>query len=94
MSSNMACSGILTGLLALGAGTLAAGLIVADQVFERAASLSTPRPPLLTVVGGGAATLLFGLIGAWAALSRPRRRALLAQILDTWLARSTDIRGA
>jgi putative ABC transport system permease protein len=59
--------GVLTGLLALAAGTLGAWLVVkyvfqVDLVFSASAALTT-------VVGGGAATLAFGLIAAWAALS-------------------------
>jgi putative ABC transport system permease protein len=59
--------GIITGLIALAAGTLGAWLVVkyvfdVDLVFDAGAAL-------LTVVGGGAATLLFGLGAAWAALS-------------------------
>ena len=59
--------GLLTGLLALGAGTLAASTI-ARQLFELPFAFDWGAA-LLTVVGGGTATLLFGLIGAWAALS-------------------------
>ncbi|MBS0275553.1 MAG: FtsX-like permease family protein, partial [Proteobacteria bacterium] len=59
--------GIITGAVALAAGTLGAWLVVkyvfeADLAFDAGAAL-------LTVVGGGAATLLFGLGAAWAALS-------------------------
>jgi putative ABC transport system permease protein len=66
--------GALTGIIALGAGTLAAWLIVkrvfdVPFVFDWCAAL-------LTVVGGGAATLIFGLIAAWSALSA-RPSALL-----------------
>jgi len=69
--------GIVTGIVALGAGTLAA-LVAAKQilnvgfVFDGAAIL-------MTVVGGGAATLLFGLVGAVAAL-RARPAARLRQM--------------
>ncbi|MEI9994089.1 MAG: FtsX-like permease family protein [Rhizomicrobium sp.] len=66
-------TGLLTGLLALGAGTLAAA-VICEQVlgvpliFDAAAAL-------LTVAGGGAATLLFGLAGAWTALAaRPAQQ--------------------
>jgi putative ABC transport system permease protein len=59
--------GILTGFLALGAGTLAAA-IVADQVFDVPFAFDLAAA-LFTVIGGGAATLLFGLIAAWAALA-------------------------
>jgi putative ABC transport system permease protein len=60
-------TGILTGLLALGTGTLAAGIICREVlnvplVFNFGVALTT-------VVGGGAATLLFGLLGALSALS-------------------------
>ncbi len=65
--------GVTTGIIALGAGSLAA-LIAARQilninfVFDGSAAL-------MTVVGGGAATLLFGLLGALAALrARPAAR--------------------
>ncbi|HSM94667.1 MAG TPA: FtsX-like permease family protein, partial [Rhizomicrobium sp.] len=59
--------GVITGAIALAAGTLGAWLVVkyvfdVELVFDAGAAL-------LTVVGGGAATLLFGLIAAWAALS-------------------------
>jgi putative ABC transport system permease protein len=59
--------GVLTGLLALAAGTLGAWLVVkyvfdVELVFSLSAALAT-------VVGGGIATLAFGLIAAWAALS-------------------------
>lgn len=69
--------GVLTGLMALGAGTLAASTI-ATQVFELPFVFDT-RAALLTVMGGGAATLLFGLIGAWAAL-RSKPAALLREL--------------
>ena len=59
--------GLLTGALALGAGTLAARLI-ATELLE-VSFVFDYRAALLTVLGGGAATLLFGLLGAWAALS-------------------------
>jgi len=62
--------GVLTGLMALGAGTLAASTI-ATQVFELPFVFDMGAA-LLTVIGGGVATLLFGLIGAWTALrSKP-----------------------
>jgi putative ABC transport system permease protein len=59
--------GIITGAIALAAGTLGAWLVTkyvfeVDLVFDTGAAL-------LTIVGGGAATLLFGLGAAWAALS-------------------------
>jgi putative ABC transport system permease protein len=60
-------TGLLTGVLALGAGTLAATLICREvldvpMVFDAGVAS-------LTVVGGGAATLIFGLAGAISALS-------------------------
>ncbi|HEY8949567.1 MAG TPA: FtsX-like permease family protein [Rhizomicrobium sp.] len=59
--------GVITGAIALAAGTLGAWLVVkyvfdVDLVFDAGAAL-------LTVAGGGTATLLFGLGAAWAALS-------------------------
>ena len=60
-------TGILTGLLAFGAGTLAAD-IICEQILEVPLSFDA-GVALLTVLGGGAATLLFGLAGAWTALS-------------------------
>jgi putative ABC transport system permease protein len=59
--------GVLTGLLALAAGTLGAWLVV-KYVFDVGLVFSTAAA-LTTVVGGGAATLAFGLVAAWAALS-------------------------
>ena len=65
--------GIATGIIALGAGTLAASLI-ARQILDTAFVFDA-QAALWTVVGGGAATLLFGLFGAIAALnSRPANR--------------------
>jgi putative ABC transport system permease protein len=65
--------GAATGIIALGAGTLAAWVIAAsilDVPFAFDA-----QAVLLTVVGGAAATLVFGLLGAVGALgSRPARR--------------------
>jgi putative ABC transport system permease protein len=60
-------TGVLTGLLALGTGTLAAeiicrGVLNVPLVFNLGVALTT-------VIGGGAATLLFGLLGALSALS-------------------------
>jgi putative ABC transport system permease protein len=66
--------GVLTGTLALGAGTLGAWLTV-KYVFDVPFTFDT-NAALLTVVGGGAATLAFGLIAAWAALAA-RPAALL-----------------
>jgi putative ABC transport system permease protein len=60
-------TGILTGMLALGTGTLAAGLIC-RQVLQVPLTFDA-GVALLTVLGGGAATLLFGLAGALSALS-------------------------
>jgi putative ABC transport system permease protein len=59
--------GAITGALALGAGTLAAWL-VARNVFE-VPFVFDLRAALVTVLGGGAATLLFGLAAAWKVLS-------------------------
>ncbi|MEO8301434.1 MAG: FtsX-like permease family protein [Rhizomicrobium sp.] len=65
--------GAATGLLALAAGTLAAWIIayaVLDVPFTFDA-----QAVIVTVAGGGAATLLFGLLGGLGALSvRPARR--------------------
>jgi putative ABC transport system permease protein len=59
--------GALAGLIALAAGTAAAAA-VAREVFD-VALVFDARAVLLTVVGGGAATLAFGLASALAALS-------------------------
>ncbi|HEY1707796.1 MAG TPA: FtsX-like permease family protein [Rhizomicrobium sp.] len=59
--------GFVTGVLALGVGTLAASL-VANQVLE-VPLVFDAGAALLTVGGGMLATLVFGLIGAWAALA-------------------------
>lgn len=65
--------GIATGIIALIAGTFAARLI-AGQILQTAFVFDV-RAILWTVVGGGAATLLFGLVGAIAALNaRPAAR--------------------
>ena len=65
--------GVATGILALGAGTLAAAL-AAEQVLNVGFTFDA-QAILLTVAGGGAATLIFGLIGALAALrARPAAR--------------------
>jgi putative ABC transport system permease protein len=65
--------GAATGLIALACGSLAAWVIAAtvlDVPFTFDA-----QAVLVTVLGGGAATLLFGLLGALSALSvRPARR--------------------
>ena len=60
-------TGLLTGLIAFGAGALAAD-IICQQVLEVNPTFDAGAA-LLTVLGGGGATLLFGLIGAWAALA-------------------------
>ncbi len=67
-------TGVLTGMLALGAGTLAAGL-VCREILQVPLSFDA-GVAMLTVLGGGGATLLFGLIGAISALSA-RPAALL-----------------
>jgi len=59
--------GILTGILALGVGTFAADLIC-REVLEVSLNFDF-GVAALTVLGGGAATLVFGLAGAWTALS-------------------------
>jgi putative ABC transport system permease protein len=59
--------GIVTGVIALGAGTLAASTI-ASQVFELPFAFDA-RIALITVGGGGTAALAFGLVAAWAALA-------------------------
>jgi putative ABC transport system permease protein len=65
--------GIATGIIALGAGTLAASLI-ARQILDTSFVFDA-HAALWTVAGGGAATLLFGLFGAIAALNaRPAQR--------------------
>jgi putative ABC transport system permease protein len=65
--------GTLAGLIALAAGS-AAAYEVAHQVFNVAAVFDL-RAVLLTVVGGGLATLAFGLLSAVGALSaRPAAR--------------------
>ncbi len=65
--------GLVTGVLALGAGTLAA-CIIARQVFG-VPLVFDPLMAVLTVLGGGAATLAMGLVGAWMVLAtRPAGR--------------------
>ena len=59
--------GVLTGCLALAAGTFAAAE-VADRVFHVPFAFDASTA-FLTIVGGGAATLIFGLVAAWAALA-------------------------
>ena len=65
--------GAATGVIALLAGTLA-GWAIAWGVLDVPFAFDG-RAVLITVLGGGAATLLFGLLGAIGALSvRPARR--------------------
>jgi len=59
--------GVMTGIIALGAGTLGAWL-VARNVFD-VAFVFDLRAGAITVGVGAIATLAFGLIAAWAALS-------------------------
>jgi putative ABC transport system permease protein len=64
--------GLATGVIALAAGTLAAWVTAA--FFLDVPFTFDARAVLFTVLGGGAVTLLFGLLGAIAALSaRPAR---------------------
>jgi len=60
-------AGVLTGLVALAAGTLAAAAI-ADQVFNVPFAFDAAAA-FFTIAGGGAATLVFGLAAAFAALA-------------------------
>ena len=65
--------GAATGVLALLAGTLAAW-IIAKTILEVPFTFDG-QAVIVTVAGGGAATLLFGLLGGLGALSvRPARR--------------------
>ena len=65
--------GAATGVIALAAGTLA-GWSIAWGVLDVPFAFDA-RAVVITVLGGGAATLLFGLLGAVSALSvRPARR--------------------
>jgi putative ABC transport system permease protein len=65
--------GAATGVIALVAGTLA-GWVIAYAILEVPFTFDM-RAVLVTVAGGGLATLLFGLLGALGALSvRPARR--------------------
>lgn len=65
--------GVATGIIALFAGSLAAE-VIADQLLN-APFVFDASAVLWTVVGGGGATLLFGLLGAIAALNaRPAAR--------------------
>jgi putative ABC transport system permease protein len=59
--------GLVTGILALGAGTFAAS-IVTEQIFD-VPFVFDPQAALLTIIGGGAITLAMGLIGSWVALA-------------------------
>ena len=60
--------GLLTGVLALAVGHLAPRRSSAEQVLDVPLNFDF-GVAALTVLGGGAATLLFGLAGAWTALS-------------------------
>jgi len=65
--------GVATGIIALGAGTLA-GWVVAHSILEVPFTFDG-QAVLVTVAGGALATLVFGLLGALAALrTRPARR--------------------
>jgi putative ABC transport system permease protein len=65
--------GAATGVIALAAGTLAAW-VIAFSILDVPFTFDG-RAVIMTVAGGGAATLLFGLLGALGALSaRPARR--------------------
>jgi putative ABC transport system permease protein len=59
--------GIVTGVIALAAGAFAAATVARD-VLDVGFAFDV-KAALLTVLGGGAATLIFGLVGAWAALA-------------------------
>jgi putative ABC transport system permease protein len=59
--------GLVTGGLALGSGSLAASLI-SEHVFHEPMTFDLGAA-LLTILGGAAATLTFGLAGAWTALA-------------------------
>jgi len=65
--------GLATGVIALLAGTLA-GWVIAFAILDVPFTFDV-QAVLITVVGGAAATLLFGLLGALGALSvRPAQR--------------------
>ena len=65
--------GVTTGIIALGAGSLAAA-IAAEQILNINFKFDA-FAALMTVAGGGGATLFFGLLGALAALrARPAAR--------------------
>jgi putative ABC transport system permease protein len=68
--------GIATGLIALVAGTLASW-IIASSILD-VPLVFDARAVAITVAGGGVATLVFGLIGALAALSAKPARWLRA----------------
>ena len=69
-------TGLLTGVIAFGAGALAAG-VICEQVLGVKLTFDASAA-LLTVLGGGAATLLFGLAGAWTALAAKPAQLLRA----------------
>ena len=65
--------GAATGVIALAAGTLA-GWVIATSFLDVPFTFDL-KAVIVTVAGGGAATLLFGLLGALGALrARPARR--------------------
>jgi len=65
--------GAATGVIALAAGTLAAW-VIADSILDVPFAFDA-QAVIVTVAGGGAATLVFGLLGAVAALgTSPARR--------------------
>jgi len=66
--------GTLTGLIALGAGTLGAW-IVSVHVLEVDFAFDWPTA-ILTVAGGAAATLFLGLLGGLSALAAKPARIL------------------
>jgi putative ABC transport system permease protein len=66
--------GIATGLIALALGTAAAEAVM-ERVFAVPFDFD-PAAVLITVAGGAAATLGFGLVAAWSALAA-RPAALL-----------------
>jgi len=59
--------GLLTGILALAVGSLAAA-VICREVLDVSLNFDF-GVAALTVLGGGTATLIFGLAGAWTALS-------------------------
>jgi putative ABC transport system permease protein len=69
--------GAATGVIALAAGTLAAW-VIAISILDVPFAFDA-RAVIVTVAGGGTATLVFGLLGAVAALgTRPARRLRMA----------------